>query len=396
MTKSERVTLSAARRIALRAHGFGRPRPARPGLAHVRRAVDALGLVQIDYVNVLAPAHHLVLFSRLGPYDSAHLATLLFERRELFEHWAHEASILPVDAWPLLRHRMAGTPRRGPRFARFAEEHGPYLAEVLETVRTRGPLTAAELAGEAKRHGAWWGWSRPKTALEALLAHGHVGVASRRTAGFARVYDLSERVIPRPVHGASIEPAEAQRELVRRAAARVGVGTVKDLADYFRMPNKDAADRVAELVRAGELVPVAVEGWKDRAYRPADAPSSRPLAARSILSPFDPVVWCRPRNERLFDFHYRIEIYTPAAKRRFGYYVLPFLLGDRIVGRVDLKADHAAGRLRVLAAHREAHAGDEVAGPLAEELAEVARWLELPEIEVARKGDLAGALRKAT
>jgi uncharacterized protein len=396
MGKSDRVTLPAARRMALRAQGFGRPRPVRPGLAHVRRAVDALGLVQIDYVNVLAPAHHLVLFSRLGPYDRAHLAKLLYDRRELFEHWAHEASILPLDAWPLLRHRMEGTPRRGPRFAHFVKEHGPYLAEVLETVRARGPLTAAELAGEAKRRGAWWGWSRPKLALEALLAHGHVGVSSRRTAGFARVYDLAERVIPQDVHASSVEVEEAQRELVRRAAVRVGIGTVRDIADYFRMPAKDAAAQIAELVRAGEIVPVRVEGWKDEAYRPVDAPSSRPLDAASILSPFDPVVWCRPRSERLFDFHYRIEIYTPAARRTYGYYVLPFLLGDRIVARIDLKADRAADRLRVLAAHREPHAGEEIVAPLLAELREVARWLELAKVEIARKGDLAPALRRSS
>jgi uncharacterized protein YcaQ len=395
MGKSDRVTLQAARRMALRAQGFGRPRPAKAGLAHVRRAVQAQGLVQIDYVNVLAPAHHLVLFSRLGPYDRAHLATLLYDRRELFEHWAHEASILPLEMWPLLRHRMEGTPQLWPRFSRFATEHGPYIAEVLETVRARGPLTAAELAGETKRRGAWWGWSRPKIALEALLAHGHVGVSSRRTAGFARVYDLSERLIPPDLHGERVEVEDAQRELVRRAAARVGIGTVRDIADYFRMPSKDTATRIAELIRADELVPVRVDGWKDVAYRPVEAPSSRPLDAASILSPFDPVVWCRPRSERLFDFHYRIEIYTPAAKRKYGYYVLPFLLGDRIVARVDLKADRATDRLRVLAAHREPHAGNEVAAPLMEELRAIARWLELSDVEVARRGDLAAALRKA-
>jgi uncharacterized protein YcaQ len=394
MGKTDRVTLQAARRMALRAQGFGKARPARAGLAQVRRAVHAQGLVQIDYVNVLAPAHHLVLFSRLGPYDRAHLATLLYDRRELFEHWAHEASILPVEMWPLLRHRMEGTPQLWPRFSRFVEEHGPYIAEVLETVRVRGPLTAADLAGEAKRRGAWWGWSRPKLALEALLAHGHVGVSSRRTAGFARVYDLAERVIPPDVHGSRVEVEDAQRELVRRAASRVGIGTVRDIADYFRMPTKDTSARIAELVRAGELVPVRVDGWKDVAYRVAGAPSSRPLDAASILSPFDPVVWFRPRSERLFDFHYRIEIYTPAAKRTYGYYVLPFLLGDRIVARVDLKADRASDRLRVLAAHRESHATSDVAAPLMEELGAIAQWLELSEVEVARKGDLSSALRK--
>ncbi len=395
MPKSDRVTLSAARRMALRAQGFGRPRPSRPGLAHVRRTVEAQGLVQIDSVNVLAPAHHLVLFSRLGPYDRTHLAKLLYERRELFEHWAHEASILPLDAWPLLRQRRDGTEGRGPRFAQFLEQHGPYVQEVLATIRDRGPLTAGELAGEAKGSGAWWGWSRPKTALEALLAHGHVGVSSRRTAGFARVYDLSERVIPGDVHAATLDPDVAQRELVRRALHRVGIGTVADVADYFRMARKAAAARIDELVRAGEVVPVRVDGWKDQAYRPVDAPSSRPLAAASILSPFDPVVWYRPRSERLFDFHYRIEIYTPAAKRKYGYYVLPFLLGDRIVARIDLKADHATDRLRVLAAHKEPHAGDGIAAPLLTELREVARWLQLSEVDVARKGDLSGALRKA-
>jgi uncharacterized protein YcaQ len=201
-------------------------------------------------------------------------------------------------------------------------------------------------------------------------------------------------LIPPDVHGARVEAEDAQRDLVRRSAARVGIGTVRDIADYFRMPTRDAAARIAELVRAGELVPVRVDGWKDVAYRPVDAPSSRPLDVASILSPFDPVVWFRPRSERLFDFHYRIEIYTPAAKRTYGYYVLPFLLGDRIVARIDLKADRASDRLRVLAAHREPHAGNEVAVPLTEELRAIARWLELSEVEVARKGDLGAALRK--
>ena len=395
--RTDTLSLSDARRIALAAQGFDRPRPkGRIETRHLRATLARLGLVQMDYVNVLVPAHYLPLFSRLGPYDRSQMDDLIYRQREFTEQWAHEASILPTSCWPLVRHLMGVNDRRARALAQFMEKHATYATWVLEEVRTRGALVAEEVLepdGTKGRRGDWWGWTTAKATLEGHFASGALAVSERRRVGFARAYDLTERVIPQEHHACQVEREDAQRELLRRAARSHGVGTVADLADYYRMTIRDARTRIDELVEAKELRQVRVEGWREPAYLHPEAKSPRRIGASALLSPFDPVVWYRPRTERLFRFEYRIEIYTPKEKRRWGYYVLPFLLGDRLVARVDLKADRKAKRLLVLAAHVEEHAEAEaVAAPLAKELRTMGEWLGLEAVSVARKGRLARAL----
>jgi uncharacterized protein YcaQ len=391
--------LAEARRIALAAQGFERQRPkAGVSASHVARAIRQIGLLQIDCVNVLVRAHYLVLFSRLGPYDQSHLDELIYTKRELTEQWAHEASIIPVETWPLLRHRMDTHRLRPYGFETVMLRHSDYVAWVLEQVRARGPLGADELPapeGAERRLGEAWFGTIPRAVLEAYFGRGLLAIAKRQT-NFARVFDLAERVIAAEHLGREIERVAAQRELIALAARAHGVGTAGDLADYYRMPIRDARLRIAELVSSGELREVRVEGWREPAYLHPEAKLPRQIHCSALLSPFDPVVWYRPRVLRLFDFDYRIEIYTPQAKRRWGYYVLPFLLGDRLVARVDLKADRAGGRLLVLAAHLEPDAGsDETADALAVELWELALWLGLDSVAVSRRGGLARGLRIA-
>ena len=396
-----RLSAAEARRTALAAQGLAEPRaPAPADAAALAAAVERLGLLQIDSVNVLVRAHYLPLFSRLGPYDTALLDHAAYNGRErtLFEYWGHVASLLPVDAYPLLRWRMARAEQgRGlyGSLAKFARLRRSYVQDVLAEVADRGPIAASELSRGTRARGAWWGWSDGKAALEWLFWIGRVTTASRRR--FERLYDLPERALPATALAAPV-PAEdaAHRELLRRAARALGVATERDLGDYFRLGLADTRPRLAELVEAGELLPARVEGWPAPAYLHPEARAPRRLAARALLTPFDPVVWERQRTERLFDFHYRIGIYTPAADRVHGYYVLPFLLGDRLAARVDLKADRAARVLRVPSAHLEP-GGDEVrvATALAGELAAMARWLGLDAIEVARRGTLGHALRRA-
>jgi uncharacterized protein YcaQ len=401
----EQLSLSEARGIALAAQGFDRPRPGdRVCIRRVRRTIHRLGLLQIDCVNVLVPAHYQVLFSRLGPYDRRLLDELVYRRREFTEQWAHEASIIPVGTWPLLRHRMATHRVRPWGFEKVMKRHPEYVAWVLEEVRTRGPLEAGELArpvDEALRwlrdHGSWFG-TVSRAVLEAHFGRGLLAVASRR-GSFARLYELAERVVPAEHLSRDVEPAEARRELMRIAARAHGVATVADLADYFRMPVRDARQPVAELAAAGELRPARVEGWRELAWLD---PRARPLQrtdASALLSPFDPLIWFRPRLARLFGFDYRFEIFVPEAKRRWGCYVLPFLMGDRLVARVDLKADRPGRRLQVLAAWKEKNVdATAVAEALAAELRTLASWLELDSVAVGRRGDfsrpLAAALRE--
>lgn len=380
------------------AQGLAAPRPlATPDIRHLRRAIRTPGLLQLDFVNVLAPAHRLVVFSRVGPYDPERLQRLVYERGEFTEQWAHEASIVPMDAWPLLGHRREAF-RPWPKAPIMqVRNRDRYLRQVLKIVEEKGPVTAADLppvAGPRRRPGDWHR-SVPRWALEVQFGRGRLAVASR-LPNFQRVYDLPERVIPVEQLKRRLTPADARRELLARASAALGVATAPDLADYYRMPARDALPRIRELVEAGEIEEVRVEGWNEPAYLAGSARIPRSLRARTLLSPFDPLVWHRPRVERLFDFHYRIEIYVPAARRRWGYYVLPFLHGDRIVARVDLKAERGAGRLLVKAAHLEAHANEgETAAALASELRQVADWLGLGRIRVGRRGGLSPALRRA-
>jgi uncharacterized protein YcaQ len=381
----ERIPKPLARRIALAAQGFGEPRPTEPGRRHIARVLGRLGLLQIDSVNVLVRAHYMPLFSRLGPYHPKLLESAAYERRRriLFEYWAHEASLVRIDLHPLFRWRMERAARGEGTYggiARFGRENRPFIEACLEEVRSRGPISARELTEGGKSRGSWWGWSDGKRALEWLFWAGEVTTASRR--GFERLYDIPERVIPSEIlHGPTPAAEDAQRELVRLAARALGVASERDLRDYFRLDVADAKARVAELVEARELLPVTVEGWNAPGYLHPDARLPRRIAAQALVSPFDPIVWERSRAERLFDFHYRIEIYTPAEKRQFGYYTLPFLLGDRIVARLDLKADRAAGRLLVHSIHPEAgHHPTEIAPALGQELGAMARWLGLSDI----------------
>jgi hypothetical protein len=395
----EALSAAEARRVALAAQGFGGSRgERRPTPRHLLRALDRLGLLQIDSVNVLVRSHYLPLFSRLGAYDPAHLDTAAYAgpRRALFEYWGHEASLLPVALQPLLRWRMARAERGLGLYrslAQLGRRRRAYVQAILDEVSERGPLTASELSNGGRSRGSWWGWSQGKTALEWLFWSGRVTTATRRR--FERVYDLTERVLPADVL-ASPTPREedAQRALVDLAARALGVATARDLRDYFRLDAADANPRLAELVEAGELVPVRVEGWKDPAYLHRAARIPRAIDARALLSPFDSLVWDRQRAERLFAFHYRIALYTPPHLRPHGYYVLPFLLGDRLVARVDLKADRAARVLRVPSAHAEAGVDRRrVDAALVPELSAMAAWLGLDRVEASARGGLLRAGR---
>ncbi len=395
------LSLSEARRTALAAQGVDRSRPrGRVDARHVRRTIRQLGLLQIDYVNVLTPAQYQVLFSRLGPYEKSRLDDVVYRRREFTEQWAHEASILPVGSWPLLRHRMKTHRVRPWGFETFMERHSDYVKLVLEQVRARGPLSADDLPepdGAPRRMTDRWGWGLAvkRQVLEAHFGFGRLAVADRRP-NFARLYDLSERVLPREQHRREVGREEAQRELLRLAARAHGIATAGDLADYYRMPVREARPRIAELVEADELREVRIEGWREPAYIHPEARVPRRIDVATLRSPFDPVVWTRARVARLFDFEYRIEIFVPRAKRRWGYYVLPFLLGDRIVARVDLKADRPRRRLLVPAAYLERNAEPgTVANALATELWTMAAWLGLGSVAVGRRGGFARTLAAA-
>jgi uncharacterized protein YcaQ len=381
--------------VALAAQGLTRDRPPAPGLRQLRAMVRRLSVVQIDSVNVLARAHYLPGWSRLGGYDVADLDRLAYHRGDLFEYWAHEASLLPVELEPLLRwrkHRALLHEGIWGGVAAVSKNRPDLVEAVRDRVRAEGPLAASDFGDRAL--GSWWGWSDTKRALEYLFWSGQLAVAERRRS-FERVYDLPERVLPPDVLAAPTpDEDEARRALLLLAARAHGVGTLADLADYFRQSVPVARPQLAELVTDGELVPVDVEGWSAPGYVLPDLVVPRRADARALLSPFDPVVWERPRVKRLFDFDYRIEIYVPAGQRRHGYYVLPFLLGDRLVARVDLKADRQQGVLRVRGASEEPAAPDETPEALAAELQEMAAWLGLGEVVVeAAQEPLGSALR---
>jgi uncharacterized protein YcaQ len=399
-TSPERLAAGLARRIALAAQGFADPRPTvEVGTRQLRRTVERLGVVQIDSVNVLSRSHYMPHFSRLGPYPRVALDALSNRRHDLFEYWAHEASFLPVQLHPQLRWRMAAAEEHAwGNMVRLQRERPGYVSEILERVRDGGPLKASQLIEpRPDRPGSMWNWHAGKVALEWLFFTGAL-TARARTAGFERVYDLTERVLPPAVVKAPTpDRPDAIRELVRTASRALGVATETDLRDYFRLPLTDARTAIAELVEGGELQPVQVDGWDKPAWLDPAARRPRWIRARALLSPFDSLVWERPRVERIFDFRYRLEIYTPAAKRVHGYYVLPFLLGDRLVGRVDLKADRQAGVLRVQAAYAEPGVDDaEAAAALAAELRLMADWMELEEVAVTGAGNLAPDLAAAT
>lgn len=396
------LSLAQARRVALAAQGFTDPRPAgTPTLRHLRRVVSRTGLIQIDSVNVLQRAHYLPVFSRLGPYPMDLLDRAAYRRpRVLFEYWGHEASLLPVELWPLLRWRMAKAQDLAwGRMRLLMQEQPGLVAWVLDEVRSRGPVTAADVEQDVPRRRSdnWgWNWSDVKAALEWLFWSGQVTTA-RRNGAFARVYDVPERVLPPHVLAAPVPTSvDARRELVRLAAVSLGVAAEPELRDYFRLPVAGFREAVADLVDAGELVPVQVAGWRARTYLHRDAKLPRWVRGPALLSPFDPLIWERSRTERLFGFRYRIEIYVPAPQRVHGYYVLPLLLGDRLVARVDLKSDRQAGVLRVPAAWVEPSVDEgEVAEALAGELRRLAGWLGLADVAEPERGDLAKELTAA-
>lgn len=395
----ERISAGEARRVALAAQGFAEPRPEAPTRRHLQRVFDRLGLIQIDSVNVITRSHYLPPFARLGSYDPALLEAAAWgpkKKRFLFEYWGHEASLIPLPMQPLFRWRMAeaeaGAGVWG-NIRKFRDEHPAFVDRVLDEIERRGPIGAGALEDGGKGKGAWWGWSDGKRALEWLFWTGKVTTATRK--GFERLYDLPERVLPREiVDTPTPSRADAQRELIRIAARSLGVATETDLRDYFRMGVDDTRARIAELAEAGELLPVEVKGWGRAAWLAPGARKPRKVRATALLSPFDSVVWRRERAERIFDFRYRIEIYTPAHKREHGYYVLPFLMDEAIVARLDLKSDRAGKRLLVKSAHLQpgTHAGA-VAERLRPELELMARWLGLDSVFVEARERLADALR---
>jgi uncharacterized protein YcaQ len=396
---TEKISIKSARRIVLAAQGFAEPKAGdKIDRRHLKKVLSRLGLFQIDSVSVIVRAHYMPLFSRLGPYPQSLLdGASVGRKRLLFEYWAHEASLLPVESYPLMRWRMEQAGRgegiwKG--IATFMKERGDFIEAVYREVEARGPIAGSDFEDE-RGGGGWWGWSNAKRALECLFWAGRITTAERKPS-FERRYDLPERVLPKAVLDMPTpEPKDAHRELLRIASRALGVATASDLRDYFRMSPGDADPRIAELVEAGDLLPVKVEGWANKAYLDPKPRRPRKVDARALLAPFDPLVWERSRAERLFDFHYRIEIYTPAEKRIYGYYVLPFLLGERLVGRVSLKADRASGQLLVHAAYAEKHAPDHTAEAMLGELRSMASWLELDGIEITRSGNLAPALLDA-
>jgi uncharacterized protein len=391
--------------LAVEAQGLSDPsgapglrgRSALPGIA------DRLGTIQLDAVNVLARTQFVVPFARIGPFEPARMLDLVGPGGNWFEYWGHAASLMPISLYPLFRHRMtewrtdALPGVRGGRRRAWREANAEYLAAVLRDVEQNGPLTAGQLADPRRRVGEWWDRrSDGRRALEFLFADGVL--AAWRNRSFERIYDLSERVIP-PASLAAPVPSveEAQRELIAIAARCSGVATTADLADYFWVPPRAAKLRVAELVEAGRLRPITVEGWAEPGYVVDGAAPSRPRRRQaSLLSPFDSLIWTRRRTERLFNFRYRIEIYVPKDLRTHGYYVLPLLQGDQLVARFGLKSDRAAGHLRVTGAHLEPGADAErAAAGAAGALSKMADWLGLNEVVVEHHGDLATRLLDA-
>ncbi|XAW96478.1 winged helix-turn-helix domain-containing protein [Pseudomonas abietaniphila] len=396
------LSLKQARRVALAAQAFnGRQAPTTIKSSHVMQLIERLGVLQIDSVNALVRSHYLPLYSRLGNYPQKLLDQAAWSQgrqRKLFEYWGHEASLLPVELYPLMRWRMQRASQGEgiyQQLAKFGREEQATIARVLQAVRDQGPLGAGSLSTRQERAGPWWDWSAEKHALEWLFAAGEVTVSGRR--GFERLYDLPERVLPFSIlNHPPISEADAQRGLLLRAITALGVGTEKDIRDYFRQDPAPAKARLAELLEERAIEPVQVQGWKQPAYVLPGLKVPRKVTASALLSPFDSLIWERARTERLFDFHYRLEIYTPAHKRVYGYYVLPFLHHERIAARIDLRAERAAGRLAVHAVHEEEPGLDEEGmHALAANLRQLADWLGLRDVLINCQRASAARLRVA-
>jgi uncharacterized protein YcaQ len=401
------LSKTEARRLALHSLGFTVKRPVSAGLPHVRATAARLGAIQIDSVNVLARAHYLPTFSRYGPYRATALDQLAHEKRELFEYWGHAACFLPLELYPLLRWRME---RQREAWKGLSRKRLAFMEAVFDEVAERGPVAAGDISIAGKSTGPWWGWSPGKLAVEILLAQGRLAVAGRRQ--FTRLYDLTERVVPAPVLNAQAIPERtAQKALFVRAARAMGVGTARDIAQYFHVDSwwdrrsmngtrrqSNTQELFDELVGEGRLQLMHVEGWTRPGYMVPDAPIPQAVDTRALVSPFDPLMWERKWTKSVFDFDYQIEIYVPAPKRIYGYYVLPFLLGDRFAARVDLKADRKMSALIVHSVHVEpGRNARSVARALGDELRSLASWLGLERFRLGEKAKLlASALPSAT
>ena len=412
------LSLREARHLAIASQGFS-ARPPKPSIGHLRKLAARLHAFQIDSVNVLVRAHYVPAFARLGPYRTEVLDSLAYRERELFEYWGHEACLLPISLYPLVRYRMLKHSERTQKYMR--SEAGAYMAKVYAEVGERGPIAASQLSNAGIRSSGWWGWwgsGNGKATLEHLYDCGLVAIAGRR--GFERLYDISERVIPQVALDAPVPPREeAMKQLIRLAAKACGVGTFSDITGYFhidgwrdRLPpgprwiwpkgpdsrraTPVAKQLVSELVESGLLMPAQVEGWKELAYLHPEARIPRTVDTRGLVTPFDSLVWERKRIERLFGMKYTIEMYVPPPKRVYGYYVCPFLLGDALVARCDLKADRARKLLMVRSAFLEpGQTAQHVVPELISELHRMQEWLELDRIEVSERGDLARMLRRS-
>jgi uncharacterized protein YcaQ len=388
------VSPAAARRIALAAQGFARPRPDAVGTRQLNLALERIGLLQLDSVNVLERSHYLPMFARLGAYDKALLDRLTFAKKAPYrEYWAHEAALIPLEDWPLFGFRRQDyrdyySVANDPWLAAHADTLAWLRAELAE----KGPLPASKIERDAAapRRGSWWDWDEVKRGLERMFRFGDMVSAGR--TGFERTYALPEQVMPTEVYRREVPREEAVRTLMERAARAHGIGTLSDVADYYRLKTGDAKPALASLVDEGVVHEVSVPGWKKAAYLHRDARIPRRIETTALLSPFDPVVWERDRALRMFGFHYRIEIYTPAPKRVYGYYTLPVLVDDALVGRIDLKNDRKRGVLRVQSAWREEGVADAVAERVVPALRELAAWQGLGELEVVDRGDLARAV----
>ncbi|MEX0663877.1 MAG: crosslink repair DNA glycosylase YcaQ family protein [Acidimicrobiia bacterium] len=387
------LSVDEARRIALTAQGFAETRPAgRVTRRHLRKAFERLGVIQMDSVNVLVRSHYLPLFSRLGPYDRTLLDRFVYQDHEAFEYWGHDASLVHAELHPLLRWRMAGDHQWG-EMRRWAADQRDLIEALHAAVLSDGPLSAREVDGGDAKKGPWWGWGDTKRSLEHLFYRGRVGAI--RLTNFERAYcDPASVVAPEVLARPTPDVRDAMVDLLEHSARGHGVGTAKDLADYFRLPIKAVRPLLEEMANAGILERVSVEGWKQPAFRHLDATLPRRVDACALVSPFDQIMWERDRVERLFGFRYRIEIYVPKPKRVYGYYVLPFLLGDRYVARVDLKAERSTSQLLVQSAFAEEGADKaEVSERLIGELRAIADWLGLDDVVVKNRGDLSAALR---
>jgi len=384
------ISAAQARRIALAAQGFGRPAAA--GTRQLNLFMQRLGVLQLDSVNVFERSHYLPAFARLGAYEKTALDALTFTKNAPYvEYWAHQAALIPVDSWPLWgwfqRQERAGTGRT----KLWAQTHRQMTDFLLAELTEKGPLPASAIEHESnKRNGPWWGWSEVKQGLDVLFFRGEVAVAGRNR--FERLYDLPARRLPAHVLGRDIPKDDAIRELVRLGSRALGIGTVRDIADYWRLPQAETKIAIRDLVESGDLLPVTVPGWGAPGLLHSQARIPRRVETAALLSPFDPIVWERARGLRMFGFHYRIEIYTPAPQRTFGYYTLPVLIDEALVGRIDLKTDRQNGVLRVQSAWREATAADGLEPRIAQLLRTTAAWQGMSGIEVVARGDLADAL----